>query len=216
MIDIFIKYWPVFLQGTLVTLLFAFLTVIFGTLLGGILALLKKSKYKIIRFVASSYIEILRGTPLLLQLYFFYFLLPDVIGLDIPKEICILIALIVNSSAYVAEIIRAGIQGVDKGQFEAAKSLGMSNINMMVKIILPQAIKNILPALGNEFVSVIKETSLASTFYVGDLMTKTNIVKSATFMPIESLMIAGVIYFILTFSLTKAMNYFERRLKQSD
>ncbi len=216
MIELVIKYWPVFIEGTIITLGFAFLTVILGTFFGGIIALLKMSKNWFVRILPCAYIEIIRGTPLLLQLYVFYYLLPMAIGVDIPKEICVLTALVINSSAYVAEIIRAGIQAVDKGQNEAAKSLGMSNFNMMVKIILPQAIKNILPALGNEFVSVIKETSLASVFFVGDLMTKQKIIASATGTTLEALMIVGVIYFILTFSLTKLMNYFEWRFKQSD
>ena len=216
MIELIIKFWPVFIEGTIVTLTFAFLTVILGTFFGGIIALLKMSKNWFVRILPCAYIEIIRGTPLLLQLYVFYYLLPMSIGVDIPKEICVLTALVINSSAYVAEIIRAGIQAVDKGQNEAAKSLGMSNFNMMVKIILPQAIKNILPALGNEFVSVIKETSLASVFFVGDLMTKQKIIASATGTTLEALMIVGVIYFILTFSLTKLMNYFEWRFKQSD
>ena len=105
--------------------------------------------------------------------------------------VSVIIALVINSSAYVAEIIRSGIQSVDKGQREAAKSLGMSNVHMMTKIIIPQAIKNILPALGNEFVMMIKETSLASTFYIGELMTVNSVIKSATYKSIEPLVIVG-------------------------
>ena len=124
--------------------------------------------------------------------------------------------MIINSSAYVAEIIRSGIQSVDKGQREAAKSLGMSNRNTMTKIILPQAVKNILPALGNEFVMMVKETSLASTFFIGELMTVNTVIKSATYKSIEPLVIVGLIYFIVTFTLSKGVKFMERRLSVSD
>ena len=130
--------------------------------------------------------------------------------------VSVIIALVINSSAYVAEIIRSGIQSVDKGQREAAKSLGMSNVHKMTKIIIPQAIKNILPALGNEFVMMIKETSLASTFYIGELMTVNSVIKSATYKSIEPLVIVGLIYFIVTYSLSKLIKYMEGKLSVSD
>ena len=129
---------------------------------------------------------------------------------------CIIVALVINSSSYVAEVIRAGIQAVDKGQMEAAKSLGLSNKNAMRYVILPQAVKNILPALGNEFVVMVKETSLASVFFVGELMTSYKTVQSTTFLAIPSLTIVGIIYFILNFILTKILKVVERRLQASD
>jgi len=135
---------------------------------------------------------------------------------NMPMIVSVIIALVINSSAYVAEIIRSGIQSVDKGQREAAKSLGMSNVHMMTKIIIPQAIKNILPALGNEFVMMIKETSLASTFYIGELMTVNSVIKSATYKSIEPLVIVGLIYFIVTYSLSKLIKYMEGKLSVSD
>ena len=130
--------------------------------------------------------------------------------------VSVISALVINSSAYVAEIIRSGIQSVDKGQREAAKSLGMSNVHMMTKIIIPQAIKNILPALGNEFVMMIKETSLASTFYIGELMTVNSVIKSATYKSIEPLVIVGLIYFIVTYTLSKLIKFMEGKLSVSD
>ena len=117
-----------------------------------------------------------------------------------------------NASSYVAEVIRAGIQAVDKGQMEAARSLGMTSSHAMTKIILPQAVKNILPALGNEFVMILKATSLASTFFLGDLMTSYQKVKGATFLGFECLLIVGIIYFCLTFPLSKVIGYFEKRM----
>lgn len=216
MIQLVERFGSVFLQGTLVTLGLAFATVLFGAIFGSLLSLIKLSKNKVLQLIATVYVEIIRGTPLLLQLYFFYYGIPMIFGGDIPKELCVVMALVINSSAYVAEIIRSGIQAVDKGQKEAAKSLGLSDMNTMIKIILPQAVKNILPALGNEFIMVIKETSLAAVFFVGDLMTSFNTVNAVTFRALETLMVIGIIYFILTFSLSKVVQAFERRLAQSD
>lgn len=216
------KYWNLFLIGTGNTLLLSAITVLFGVIIGSLLALMRISKWKIgscrpLNLVATIYVEIIRGTPLLLQLYFFYFLLPMIIpALQLDKSFSIILALCLNSGAYVAEIIRAGISAVDKGQMEAARSLGLNYRQAMTKIIFPQAIKNILPALCNEFVSVIKETSLASTFFVGDLMTQFKTVNGALFLSIEPLIIVGIIYFVLTFSLSKAIAVLERRLKTSD
>lgn len=216
------KYWNLFLIGTGNTLLLSAITVACGVIIGSLLALMRISKWKIgscrpLNLVATVYVEIIRGTPLLLQLYFFYFLLPMIIpALQLDKSFSIILALCLNSGAYVAEIIRAGISAVDKGQMEAARSLGLNYRQAMIKIIFPQAIKNILPALCNEFVSVIKETSLASTFFVGDLMTQFKTINGALFLSIEPLIIVGIIYFVLTFSLSKAIAVLERRLKTSD
>jgi polar amino acid transport system permease protein len=127
-----------------------------------------------------------------------------------------IIALSLNSSAYTAEIVRAGIQAVDKGQMEASRSLGMTAGMAMREVILPQAIKNILPALGNEFIVVIKESAVISIIGVGELMRQTNIVRGITFRQIEPLILVAVIYFVMTFSLSKLMGRFERRLKESD
>ena len=120
-----------------------------------------------------------------------------------------------NSAAYVSEIIRSGIDAVDKGQTEAARALGLTARTTMVKVVMPQAIKNILPALGNEFITIIKETSLASNFFVGELMTTYAVIKGVTFNPIPTLMDIGIIYFVMTFTLSKLMGIAERRMKAS-
>lgn len=216
MIKILDQYWYVFLEGLGGTLSLAAITVFFGMIFGAVLAIIKLSKSKIVQFISTAYIEIIRGTPLLLQLYFFCLFLPKYLPFEISDWTCIVIALVINSSAYVAEIIRAGIQAVDKGQMEAAKSLGMSDVHMMTRIIFPQAVKNILPALGNEFIMMVKETSLASVFFINDLMTSYQMIKSATFKPIAPLMITAVIYFIVTFSLSKVVKAMEGRLSVSD
>ena len=165
----------------------------------------------------GEYTELIRGTPLLLQLYLFVLVLPNVFSgiLHFSQFTWIAISLCFNSGAYVSEIIRSGIQSVDKGQTEAARSLGMNQSQTMMRVVMPQAIKNILPAIGNEFVSVIKETSMASTFFVGDLMTSYLKVKGATYLAFECLIIVAVIYFVLTFSLSKLIGIYERRLNKA-
>ncbi|MDF2677140.1 MAG: amino acid transporter, permease component [Bacillota bacterium] len=215
-INLWSKYGYVYVDGLIGTLWLAALTVFVATVLGTIIAIMKLSKIKILELITSLYIGMLRGTPILLQLYFFWLLLPKIVPFKLSDTACIVVALIVNASAYVAEVIRAGIQAVDKGQSEAAKSLGLSNWNMMRKIILPQAIKNILPALGNEYISMVKQTSLASVFFVQELMTSYKTVQSATFLAIPSLVIVGIIYLVVTSILSKALSIFERRLNNEE
>ncbi|MFA7501587.1 MAG: amino acid ABC transporter permease [Anaerovoracaceae bacterium] len=209
------KYDYVFLRGLKGTLWLALITLFFGTVLGMIVALMRMSKNRVIQFVVNIYIEVLRGTPILLQLYFFWLVLPKVSPIVLSDTACIIIALIVNSSSYISEIIRAGVQAVDKGQTEAAKSLGMSPALTLRYIILPQAVKNILPALGNQFILTVKETSLASVFFVGELMTAYKSVQSATFLSVSSLTIAGIIYLIVTSTLSRVVGLCEKRLSVS-
>lgn len=215
------KYGGLFLQGTACTLGLSAITVLCGTVVGALLAMVRmagggKGGFKILNIIVSAYVEILRGTPLLLQLYFFYFLIPELLPFEINEFTSITLALCVNSSAYVSEIIRAGIQAVDRGQMEAARSLGLNNKQAMLHVVLPQAVKNILPALGNEFVTMIKETSLAATFFVGDIMTQYKTVSSATYLNLEPLVVSAVIYFVLAYGLSKAVSAFERRLHAGD
>ena len=209
-------YSMTFLKGLGGTLWLSALTVFFGTLLGMLVALLHMGKSKILRGIADIYIEILRGTPILRQLYFFWIGLPKLVPYELTDTQCILTALIVNASAYISEIIRAGINAVDKGQWEAARSIGLTETHVMTRVILPQAVKNILPALCNEFISTVKGTSLASVFFVGELMTSQRTVQSATFLALESLTIVGIIYFVLNFVLSKLLVLLERRLTISD
>lgn len=215
-IKLWIKYGYVYFNGLVGTLWLSALTVFVATWIGTIIAIMKLSKIKILNWITTIYIGILRGVPILLQLYFFWLVLPKIFPFEITDTVCIVIALIINASSYVAEIIRAGIQSVDKGQREAAKSLGLSNFNTMRKVVLPQAVKNILPALGNEYITMIKQTSLASVFFVQELMTSYKIVQSATFLSIPSLVIVGIIYLIVTTILTKFISNFERRLQTNE
>ena len=211
------KYFPMYLEGLWGTLWLSAVTVVLGTVLGMFVALLRMGKIKVFKWIADAYIEVLRGTPALLQLYFFWIGLPKLLPfLNLSDTMCILVAMTVNASAYISEIIRAGINAVDRGQWEAARSIGLSEVHVMTHVILPQAVKNILPALCNEFISTIKGTSLASVFFVGELMTSYKTVASATFLQMQSLLIAGVIYFTITFTLSKLLKILERRLTVSD
>ena len=215
-IAIWQKYSYVFVEGVKWTVFLTVITVFFGTILGVLIAFMKMSRVKILNAITALYIEIIRGAPMLLQLYFFWLWLPKAINVNMSERRSIIVALIVNSSAYIAEIIRAGIQAVDSGQTEAAKSLGIRNSYMMRYIILPQAIKNILPAIGNQFIFMLKNTSLASTFFIGELMTSWRTVQTATYKPIPALMIVGIIYLMMTWTLTLLLNVYERRLAESD
>ena len=214
LIKIWSKYWHLFLlEGLKNTLILTCISVSLGTIFGAVVALMRMSKSVILRFFASLYIEIIRGTPILLQLFIFYFVLPSLLPfLKMSPFLWVSFALCVNSAAYVSEVIRSGIQAVDKGQTEAARSLGMSEGQTMRKIILPQAVRNILPALGNEFIMMLKETSLASTFFLYDLMTVCNVVKGAEFLTLEPMTIVAVIYLCMTFPLSKLVGYFEKKM----
>ncbi|MDR5588475.1 MULTISPECIES: amino acid ABC transporter permease [Clostridium] len=210
------KYYGYFLSGAEITIVLAFFAVLFGTIMGLGLTLLRRSKFKILRMIGTVYVEFVRGTPLLVQIYIIYIGLPKLLGIDLSDITTGAIALALNSSAYVSEIIRAGIEAVDKGQMEAARSLGMNQKTAMFNIIIPQAFKNILPALGNEFISVIKESSMVSVIGVAELMYNANTVKGNTALGLEPVIVAAVVYFIITFTLTRALGYVERRMKVSD
>ena len=215
------NYFPKYLTGVGLTLVISLITVCIGTILGAILFLMKNSdisvwKIKPLKVIASIYVEVVRGTPMLLQILMVYSGTKLIFNIDVDALTAAIAAIALNSAAYVAEIIRAGIEGVDKGQTEAARSLGMSKAMTMRLIIFPQAIRNILPAIGNEFVAVIKESSMASVLGVGELTFSAKIVQGATYLSLEPLMVAAVFYFILTFSLGRLMSYLERRMKTSD
>lgn len=207
-----IKYYPFFLDGVKITLLLALITIIFGSIIGLILCVLKISKYKILRAIASIYIEIIRGTPLIVQLIIIHYGLK----INMTELTSASIALSLNSAAYIAEIMRAGIVSINKGQMEAAKSLGMNQFTAMKLIIIPQAIKNILPALANEFVVLIKESAIVSYIGLADLMYKANQIRSLTYLTLEPLLVAALIYLVITFTLSKFIHYFERKLNKDN
>ena len=212
-----VNYGANFMSGLASTLELALLSVAIGCVIGALLAIMRLCPYKPLQLIATLYTEVVRDTPLLLQLYFFYFMLPDLLpALKLSRFTCICVALVFNSGAYMSEVFRSGIQSIDRGQTEAARSLGLSATQTMMRIVLPQAFKNVLPAMCNEFVAITKETSLASTFYVGDLMTQYQTISGKTYMVIEPLIIIGFIYFVITFTMSKLIAVLERRLKDND
>jgi polar amino acid transport system substrate-binding protein len=211
----FAKYYKFYVNGAGYTIFLALIGVLFGTILGAFLALMKLAKSKFVRILATIYIEYVRGTPLLVQIFIVYFG-TGILGVDMSRLAAGCIALALNSGAYVAEIIRAGITAVNKGQLEAARSLGMNQTQAMRFIIFPQAIKNILPALGNEFVTVIKESSVVSVIGVSELIFQAGNVQGASFKPFLPYVIVSLIYFVLTFTLSRLLGVAERRMNTSD
>ena len=195
---------------------FVFFAIILGFILGTVLALFKIGSAKPLRWFADAYTSIFRGTPLILQLMIIYYSIPQLTGYDISPFLSAILAFGLNSSAYISEIIRAGIQAVDKGQLEAAQALGVPYGAMMKDIILPQALKNILPALMNEFITLTKESAIVSTIGYLDLMRRAQVVGADLFRNFEPLLFVGVIYWCLVMGLTVIGRMVERRLKLSD
>lgn len=213
--EFFWKYRDYYLKGVQYTLLISALGVFFGFVLGLIISLMRMSSISILKFIATAYIEIMRGTPMLVQLFIIHYSLAafDIKFTPIQSGI---LTLSLNSAAYLAEIFRAGIQGVDRGQLEAARSLGMPHKKAMRHIILPQAFKGVLPAIGNEFVVIIKESSIVSFIGVMDIMYQAQVLRGSTFAPLNPLLVAAIIYFIMTFVLSKLLGVWERKLSESD
>ena len=218
--DLVVRYYRFFLEGVSNTLIISVFTVLFGTILGVLMAMARMSKFKPLKWLATAYIEFFRGTPLMVQLMFIFYGLP-MIGVTFPKISFIpdfdrfaagVVAMSLNSCAYVAEIIRSGIQAVDVGQMEAARSLGFHHREAMTLVILPQAVRNILPALGNEFVTIIKESSIVSVISIADLMFRAKGIIAKTYNSLECLAVVAIIYFILTFLGGRLIALMERRM----
>ena len=217
------EWMPTFLEGTLVTIVLSLSTVIIGSLIGLVVVLMKMSNMKPLNVIANLYTNVVRGTPMLLQLFIWLYGLP-MLGISFSglsflggtygsrEFITAIVALAINSGAYVSEVLRGGLEAVDKGQTEAGRALGLSKRETMFSIIIPQAIRTVLPGLGNEFITMIKESSIVSTVGVFDVMYTSNIVKASTYSIFEPLIVVGVIYFILTYSLSALMKNLEKRL----
>lgn len=210
-------YWKFYLQGTEITIILSIIAVLCGTVLGVAITLLRRCPVKPVKWIGSAYVEFIRGTPLLAQIYIVYVGVPILLqGYDIPDMAVAGIALSLNSAAYISETIRSGIEAVSIGQTEAARSLGMTQRMTMFDIILPQAFKNILPALGNQFIGSIKDSSIVSVIGVSELMYKTTIIRGNTALGLEPIIIASLVYLVLTLILTRILGVVERRLKASD
>ena len=206
--------WMLILRGLGTTLLIAFGAIIIGTVIGIIISLFRMSNIKILRWIGTLYITVIRGVPVITQLMIFAFVIFAPYGM--PLNLVAIIGFGVNSGAYVSEIFRAGIQGVDVGQMEAGRSLGLKKWQTMVKIIFPQAFKNILPTYTNEFIVLIKETSVAGYIAIQDLTKVGDMIRNATFNAWVPLITTAVIYLILTLGLAKLFSLLERRLARSD
>ncbi|MEJ8544465.1 ABC transporter permease subunit [Brevibacillus borstelensis] len=211
-----VPYIPFILNGIKVTLQVTLLSVVFGFIWGSLLALIKISNIRLLKAFAVAYTSIFRGTPLILQLTLIYFATPQLIGYDISKFEAAVLTFTLNSAAYISETIRGGILAVDKGQWEAAKALGVPYRQMMTDIILPQAVKNILPALVNETIALLKESALVSTIGLADIMQNANIVKGTIFRYFEPYLLAGLLYYVMVMLLTWVARVLERRMRRSD
>lgn len=218
LLDIF--YVKTLFQGILVTIVLALIAVLLGTLIAIIPTYFRLSKHKILKFIGTSYVEIIRGTPLLVQVMLIYAFIQlpimTVLGMDFGAFLLGMFALIINSSAYASETFRAGILSVERGQLEAGLSLGMSQTSTMMHVIIPQAVKNIMPSLGNEFVTLIKETSIFMYLGIAELMYSAQIIKTATYRTKEVYIITALMYFILTFTTSKIMTKLEKKMRKQD
>ena len=205
------------LEGLLNTVVMAFFAVIIGIILGLIVSIIRNDyevnkKHKILNFISKMYVEIIRGTPVILQLMIIYYVIFKSVNINI-----ILVGIIafgINSGAYVSEIIRSGIKSIDKGQMEAGLSLGLKYKQVMKLIVLPEAFKNILPSLGNEFITLLKETSVGAYIGIIELTKSGDIIASRTYDYFFPLIIVALVYLILTLSLSKLVNVMERRLNR--
>ncbi|ADG82056.1 amino acid ABC transporter permease [Thermincola potens] len=214
--DIIAEYLPMMLKiGVKTTIQLTVISVSIGTVLGLIFSILRLSKFKILSFLSAVYVDFFRGTPLLVQILMFHFAIMPAIG-RFPSIVSGLVALSLNSGAYIAEIFRAGIQSIDRGQMEAARSLGMTYGQAMRYIIVPQAFKRVLPALGNEFIAMLKDSSLVSVIAVQELAMTGSLISGRTARPFEAWIPVAILYLILTMVLSRFVAYLERRFGKSD
>ncbi|SHN68253.1 amino acid ABC transporter permease [Desulfitobacterium chlororespirans] len=207
------------LKGTLITLELTAGAVGIGIVIGLFMALMRLSNSRILRGLSIAYIDFFRGTPLLVQLLMVYFALPQLLNFQVPDNyqfIAAITAMGLNSGAYIAEIFRAGIQSIDKGQGEAARSLGMTQGQAMRHVILPQAFKRVIPPLGNEFIALLKDSSLVSFIALQDLMYSGKLIVSRTYQPFVIYLEVALFYLAMTLLLSRFVNYTERRFGKSD
>ncbi len=214
-----IEAFPILLQGAKITIQFTVVSVFFGAILGLFFALGRMSKNKIIKYICAAYIDFFRGTPLLVQILIIYIGVPQLFGFSMPDNyqyIAGFVALSLNCGAYTAEIFRSGIQSIDPGQTEAARSLGMSHYQCMRYIVLPQAFKVVVPPLGNEFIAMLKDSSLLAFIAIEDLLYSGKIVVGRTFQPMPIYLTVALMYLCMTMVLSMLVNYTEKRLGKSD
>ncbi|MHC0039700.1 amino acid ABC transporter permease [Pseudoneobacillus sp. C159] len=225
-IKIISENWPMFLRGAGLTLLIALIGTVFGAVIGllaGIIRTIpmpdrgpKKILLKIVNVILSIYIEFFRGTPMIVQAMVIYYGSALAFGINLNVFFAAIVIVSINTGAYMAEIVRGGIISIDKGQFEAAHAIGMNHVQTMWNVVLPQVIRNILPATGNQFVINIKDTSVLNVISVTELYFVTKSISGNNFRYFESFFVACVIYFVMTFAVTQILRYFERKLEGPD
>ena len=226
--SIWSKYSSLFLRGIVNTLFIAILSTLLGFLLGLLVAVARKIQVnktknplgfalsKILNFILGAYVEIFRGTPMMVQAVIIFYGLKQYFNVDLSTMFAAILIVSINTGAYLSEVVRGGINSIDNGQFEACKALGMTHFQTMRNVILPQAVKNILPSLGNEFVINIKDTSVLNVISVTELFFMSKSVAGSTYQYFPTYLITAIIYFILTFAITRIINYLERRLSGTD
>ena len=211
-----VNSFPLLLEGALVTIKITALSVGFGLLIGLVASIARMSKLWLVKMLASLYVDFIRGTPLLVQIFIIYFALPMITGVRVDPLIAAITACSINSGAYVAEIFRAGIESIDKGQMEAGRSLGMTWGQTMYYIIVPQAFKRVIPPLGNEFIAMLKDSSLVSVIGFEELTRRGQLIIARTYGSLEIWLSVAVIYLAMTFVISRFVAYLERRYKIDD
>lgn len=216
------EYWSMFLRGAGITLLISIIGTIIGSLIGLLIGVIrtvpmpergtKRILLKVANGVLASYIEFFRGTPMIVQAMVIFYGTALAFGIHMDRSFAAIFIVSINTGAYMAEIVRGGIISVDRGQFEAAHAIGMNHLQTMTNVVLPQAIRNILPATGNEFVINIKDTSVLNVISVTELYFQTKSVAGNNFRYFEAFFVACIIYFIMTFTVTRILRYLERRM----
>lgn len=225
-IKILVNNWPMFVRGAKITLFISIIGTIVGTLIGLIVGVIrtipepekgsKKIILKVINAILSAYIEFFRGTPMIVQAMVIYYGSALAFGIDIDRILAGLFIVSINTGAYMSEIVRGGIISIEKGQFEAASAIGMNHFQTMVNVVLPQVVRNILPATGNEFVINIKDTSVLNVISVSELFFQTKTVAGNNFRYFEAFFITCILYFIMTFAITRILRYIEKKLDGPD
>ncbi|HHW30656.1 MAG TPA: amino acid ABC transporter permease [Clostridiaceae bacterium] len=223
---IIVKYWPMFLRGAGITLYISIIGTVFGFIIGLIVGVIrtipvpergiKRYILKTINAILAVYIEVFRGTPMIVQAMVIYYGSAMAFGIDINRLVAGIFIVSINTGAYMSEIVRGGIISIDKGQYEAAQAIGMNHVQTMVNVVLPQAIRNILPATGNEFIINIKDTSVLNVISVTELYFQTSSIAGINFRFFESFLVASIIYLIMTYSITRILRFIEKKIDGSE
>ena len=215
-LDIMTSAFPLLLAGAAITIEISALSVFLGLVIGCFVGIARLGSLRLLRLLANFYVDFIRGTPLLVQIFLVYFALPGIIGQRVDPFFAAISACSINSGAYIAEIFRAGIQSIDKGQMEAGRSLGMTWTQTMRYIIVPQAFKRIIPPLGNEFIAMLKDSSLVSVIGFEELTRRGQLIIARTYASFEIWLAVAVIYLVMTFAVARLVAALERRYNKNE